>query len=68
MKANLYDPDAHRKNKIRHAKYKRFARATKVTTYNIFDLPPDHELRRKYGLNETMPIEGGANDENRVNR
>lgn len=49
FKSKWYDKAAHRRNIIRKRKYRQFTRPSEVVTYNLRDLPPDHELVRKYG-------------------
>lgn len=49
FKSKWYDKEAHRRNILRKRKYNQFKRPSEVVTYNLRDLPPDHELVKKYG-------------------
>lgn len=49
FKSKWYNKEAHRRNIIRKRKYNQFKRPSEVVTYNLRDLPPDHELVKKYG-------------------
>jgi len=49
FKSKWYDKTVHRQNIIRRRKYRQYTRPSEVVTYNLRDLPPDHELVKKYG-------------------
>jgi len=49
LRGKWYDKEAHQRNIIRKRKYRMFIKPSKVVKYNLRDLPPNHELVKKYG-------------------